>query len=245
MAGVTAAALATGSAEAAGAAGAPHTATATGAIYACYSNTTKALSERTKAKGCKAGFTELSWNAKGPKDPRDRRERRGPQGSAGPQGAEGPQGPQGAKGPPGASADFMTQRHSDQDLDVKTVVAAPGARPGEGAVTEQQLTAARSGAGLLGKLFAHCQHEGYQVLQRPVQVVLTHLDCAAIHADVEDGSARYRLIQRHGCQGPSDEVFPQADVVALGGVHHAALHSAVLLNPGHHDPHRPILFLCG
>jgi Collagen triple helix repeat (20 copies) len=133
VAGVTAAALATGGAEAAGAAGAPHTTTTTGTIYACYSNTTKALSETTKAKGCKTGFTELSWNAKGPQGPKGPQGAKGPRGSAGPQGAKGPQGPQGAKGPqgpqgamgpPGAIADFMTQRHSDQHLDVKTVVAS-------------------------------------------------------------------------------------------------------------------------
>jgi hypothetical protein len=29
-------------------------------------------------------------------------------------------------------------------------------------------------------------------------------------------------------------------VVALGGIHHAAQHGAVLLNPGHHDPHQRI-----
>lgn len=28
----------------------------------------------------------------------------------------------------------------------------------------------------------------------------------------------------------------------LGGVHHAALHGAVALDPGHHDPHQPILY---
>ena len=70
MAGVTAAALATGAAEAATAAGGPvPRITTTGTIYACYSNTTKALSKTTKTAGCKTGFTELSWNAKGPQGP--------------------------------------------------------------------------------------------------------------------------------------------------------------------------------
>ena len=105
MAGVTAAALATGGAEAAGAAGAPHLTTTTGTIYACYSNTTKALSETTKTAGCKTGFTELSWNAKGPQGPQGPQGAKGAQGPAGPQGVTGPQGavgPQGPAGPQGA-----------------------------------------------------------------------------------------------------------------------------------------------
>jgi len=104
VAGVTATALATGGAVTADAAStAPAvTTTTTGTIYACYSNTTKALSETTKAAGCKAGFTELSWNAKGPQGPQGPQ---GAQGSAGPQGAKGAQGatgPQGPAGPQGA-----------------------------------------------------------------------------------------------------------------------------------------------
>jgi Collagen triple helix repeat (20 copies) len=119
VAGVTAAALATGGAEVVAAAGAPHLATTTtGTIYACYSDTAKALTETTKAKGCKSGSTELSWNAQGPqgaKGPHGATGATGPQGPAGPHGAKGahgatgPQGPQGAQGPtgpPGATADF-------------------------------------------------------------------------------------------------------------------------------------------
>jgi hypothetical protein len=138
VAGVTAAALATGGAEAASAAGAPHLATATVTIYACYSNTTKALSETTKANGCKTGFTELSWNAKGPQGPQGAT---GPQGPAGPQGAKGtsgargatgaqgatgPQGPQGAQGPPGAVAGYAYEHSPSSLLPIgsETVVAS-------------------------------------------------------------------------------------------------------------------------
>jgi hypothetical protein len=105
-AGVAAAALATGAGEAAGATNGPGPRiTTTGTIYACYSNTTKALSETTKAKGCKTGFTELSWNAKGPQGARGPQGATGPQGAKGATGAAGPQGPlgpQGAKGAAGA-----------------------------------------------------------------------------------------------------------------------------------------------
>jgi hypothetical protein len=111
MAGVAATALATGGVEIANAAsGAPGI--TSGVIYACYSNTTKALSQTTKAAGCKTGFTELSWNAKGPQGPQ------GPQGAKGPQGARGPQ------GPPGAIADFTAQQTSFVPIRSKTVVAS-------------------------------------------------------------------------------------------------------------------------
>jgi hypothetical protein len=114
VAGVTAAAaLATGATEAASAAGGPAPRlTTTGTIYACYSNTTKALFQTTKTAGCKTGFTELSWNAKGPQGaqgpqgPQGAQGAKGAQGAAGPQGATGPQGPagpQGATGPQGAA----------------------------------------------------------------------------------------------------------------------------------------------
>jgi hypothetical protein len=108
VAGATAAALATGGVAAASAAGgtAPHANITSGVIYACYSNTTKALSETTKTAGCKAGFTELSWNAKGPQGAKGAQGAAGPQGPQGPQGvkgAAGPQGAQGAKGPQGAT----------------------------------------------------------------------------------------------------------------------------------------------
>jgi hypothetical protein len=137
MAGVTAAALATGGAEAAGAAGVPHPAITTGTIYACYSNTTKALSQTTEATGCKTGFTELSWNAKGPQGPQGPQGAKGatgphgpagPQGAKGAQGAKGPQGPQGAQGAtgsPGAIAGFTTNGAAiDIPLGASTVVAS-------------------------------------------------------------------------------------------------------------------------
>ena len=109
VAGVTAAAaLATGVAEAASAAGAPvPRITTTGTIYACYSNTTKALFQTTKSVGCKTGFTELSWNAKGP------------------QGPPGPQGAKGAPGPAGAIAAYFHYGSTFTSLvaGVPTVVA--------------------------------------------------------------------------------------------------------------------------
>ena len=129
MAGVAAMTTATGGVEIANAAsGAPNITNRV--IYACYSNTTKALSETTKAKGCKTGFTELSWNVQGPQGPRGLQGPRGPQGPQGAKGAigaQGPVGPQGAmgrqgaigpqgatgpQGPPGAIAEFTTVRHS-------------------------------------------------------------------------------------------------------------------------------------
>lgn len=102
MAGVAATALATGGvAIASAASSAPQVNLTSGVIFACYSNTTKALSETTKAKGCKTGFTELSWNAKGPQGPRGPRGPQGAKGAAGPQGPLGPQGVRGAQGPRG------------------------------------------------------------------------------------------------------------------------------------------------
>jgi len=130
VAGVTAAAaLATGAAEAASAAGAPvPRITTTGTIYACYSNTTKALFQTTKSVGCKTGFTELSWNAKGPQGPPGPQGAKGAQGTAGPQGATGPQGaagPQGAPGPAGAIAAYFHYGSTFTSLvaGVPTVVA--------------------------------------------------------------------------------------------------------------------------
>jgi hypothetical protein len=106
--------LATGGAAAASAAGGPgpRSNLTSGVIYACYSNTTKALTHTTKTAGCKTGFTELSWNAKGPQGPQGAtgpQGAKGPQGATGPQGAKGPQGATGPQGPPGAIADFTTQ----------------------------------------------------------------------------------------------------------------------------------------
>jgi hypothetical protein len=142
VAGATAAALVTGGVAAASAVGdpAPRVNITSGVIYACYSNTTQALSETTKAVGCKTGFTELSWNAKGPQGPQGPQGAQGgtgpqgakgatgPQGPAGSQGPAGPQGakgatgtqgaqgprgaqgPQGAQGPPGAPAEIVVER---------------------------------------------------------------------------------------------------------------------------------------
>ena len=111
MVGVAATALAAGGAEAASAASNPPAVTS-GVIFACYSKTTNALFHTTQAKGCKTGFTELSWNAKGPQ---------GAKGATGPQGAKGPQGP---AGPPGGAADFTTQTRVNIPLGFSTVVAS-------------------------------------------------------------------------------------------------------------------------
>jgi hypothetical protein len=94
--GAAAALAATGGVALANAAGTPDV--TAGTIYACYSNTTKALSETTKTTACKTGFTELSWNAVGPKGPAGPQ---GAKGATGPQGATGSTGPQGAKGATG------------------------------------------------------------------------------------------------------------------------------------------------
>ena len=111
MAGVAATAMAAGGVGIANAASGPPAVTS-GVIFACYSKSTNSLFHTTQAKGCKTGFTELSWNAKGPQGPRGPQ---GAKGATGPQGAKGATGPQGAKGatgpqgPPGAIADFTTQ----------------------------------------------------------------------------------------------------------------------------------------
>lgn len=76
---------------------------------------------------------------------------------------------------------------------------------------------------------------------RPVQVVLTDRDQVIIHADVVDGGAGDRAVGRRDGKGAGGKVFPFRAVVSLGGVHHAAVHGAVPLDPGRHDPHRPIL----
>ena len=154
MAGVTAAALATGGTEAASAAGgpAPPVNITSGVIFACYSNTTKALSETTKAKGCKTGFTELSWNAKGPQGAQGAKGATGPQGAkgaTGPQGAKGAQGatgPQGAAGPPGAIADFTSDRSLIAPVGTSTVLASVTvASPGEYNVTATEAIGRSSG----------------------------------------------------------------------------------------------------
>ena len=111
----------------------------------------------------------------------------------------------------------------------------------------EQPASANAGSeeGSLSKRPARCQHDGCQVWQRPVQVVLTRLDRVTIHADVVDGCARDRVAGRHGCQGAGDEVFPQVAIVSPGGVHHAALRGAVLLDPGHHHLTSPFWHLGG
>ena len=78
---------------------APAGAAASSKIYACYSDTTKAL-YYAKSSTCKSGFTAISWNKQGPQGAR------GAQGSKGTQGAQGSQGSQGAQGRAGAPNAF-------------------------------------------------------------------------------------------------------------------------------------------
>jgi hypothetical protein len=70
-------------------------------IYACYSDTTGALShlDYPTVKKCPSGGTLISWNASGPQGSRGAK---GSQGAKGAQGAEGAQGARGAAGPQGA-----------------------------------------------------------------------------------------------------------------------------------------------
>jgi hypothetical protein len=105
MVGVAATALATGGVAAADAASGPPALTS-GVIFACFSNSSKSLFETTKTAGCKTGFTELSWNAKGPQGPQGPQ---GAKGAAGPQGAKGAQGATGATGPQGAKGNAGPQ----------------------------------------------------------------------------------------------------------------------------------------
>jgi hypothetical protein len=136
VAGTAATALATGGAGIANAAtsaasGAPHINITSGTIFACYSNTTKALFRTTKTAGCKTGFTELSWNAKGPQGAQGAvgpQGAKGAQGAAGPQGAKGAQGAAGPQGAPGPAAGNATGRFSSNPIffsaGVSTVVAS-------------------------------------------------------------------------------------------------------------------------
>ena len=164
MAGIAATTLATGGAEAASAAsGAPHIGITSGVIYACYSNTTKTLTHTTKTAGCKTGFTELSWNAKGPQGAKGAQGAAGPQGPVGPpgakgaQGATGPQGaagPQGATGPqgaPGPAAGNTTGRYSNNPIfispGVSTVVASIAPAVGGGFLVQGTATGQKFSSG--------------------------------------------------------------------------------------------------
>jgi Collagen triple helix repeat (20 copies) len=82
------------------AAAGPAGAATTTKIYACYSDTTDALSYLnfpTKTK-CAGGETRISWNVSGPQGARGARGAQGTKGASGAQGATGPQGAQGAQG---------------------------------------------------------------------------------------------------------------------------------------------------
>ena len=80
-----------------GIAAGPAGASASGTIYACYSDKTKALYYSKSTAKCATGFTRISWNTQGPQ---------GPQGAQGAQGPQGAKGKQGAQGPAGAVAGF-------------------------------------------------------------------------------------------------------------------------------------------
>src|SRR5262249_43109194 len=67
---------------------------------------------------------------------------------------------------------------------------------------------------------------------------LNHL---VIHLDVVDGDSRNRPVERQQGQGAGGEILPLAAVTSLGGIDHAALHGAIPFDPGHYDPHQPIL----
>jgi hypothetical protein len=106
-----------------------------------------------------------------------------------------------------------------------------------GTIGETQMAGCR----VRSYLIARRQHHGDQVPQRPVQVVLADLDQVIAHAEVVHGNPGDRAVGRRARQGAGSKVFPPGAVVSPSGVHHAALHGAVLLNPGRHDPHQPIV----
>jgi hypothetical protein len=53
-----------------------------------------------------------------------------------------------------------------------------------------------------------------------------------------NGAIRWRDRQGAGC-----EILPLGAAAAVAGIHHAALHGAIPLYPGRHDPHLLILLL--
>ena len=63
----------------------------------------------------------------------------------------------------------------------------------------------------------------------------------AIQADLVDRGAGDRPVRWRDGEGAAGEVFPFGAIAAPGGVHHAALHGAIPLDPGRDDPHQPIL----
>ena len=66
---------------------------------------------------------------------------------------------------------------------------------------------------------------------------------AVIQADVVDGGAGNGAIRWRDRQGAGCEILPLGAAAAVAGIHHAALHGAVPLYPGRHDPHPLILLL--
>ena len=112
------------------------------------------------------------------------------------------------------------------------VLAKPVAKP------EARASKARSDH------LAHRQYSSDQIQQRTVEVVLGHQHLfPAIQAEVVDGSTGIRPVRRRGSQSAMGEILPLGAITSLGGVHHAALHGAVPLDPGRNDPHQPILRL--
>jgi hypothetical protein len=93
-------------------------------------------------------------------------------------------------------------------------------------------------------LGAYGQHGGDQIQQWAAEVVLGHQHLpVAIQTEMVDGCAGNRPVWGRNGQGAAGEVLPSGSVAATGGVHHATLHGAVLLDPGRNDPHQFILRL--
>jgi len=85
---------------------------------------------------------------------------------------------------------------------------------------------------------AYCQHGSDQIQQRAAKIVFGDQYLrAVIQADVVDGSAGSRAVLWRDRQGADGEILPLGASAAAGGVHHAALHGAVALDLGRHDPH--------
>ena len=86
------------------------------------------------------------------------------------------------------------------------------------------------------------QQQGTQ--QRAAEVVLGDQHYrAVIQADVVDGGAGNGAIRWRDRQGAGCEILPLGAAAAVAGIHHAALHGAIPLYPGRHDPHLLILLL--
>jgi hypothetical protein len=85
---------------------------------------------------------------------------------------------------------------------------------------------------------------GDQIQQLTARIMLGHQHLpAVIQADVIDGSAGEPAGTAAGRSGYGRPDPPTAGHRCNGRCPHAALHGAVLLDPGRHDPHQPIVRL--